>query len=37
VARSSSNGVAIRYVFLVLRMMSRFHTIGPVGRIKHNI
>ena len=31
VARSSSNGVAIRYVLPVLRMTSCFHTMGPMN------
>jgi len=31
VARSSSDGVAICYVFPVLRMTSCFHTVGPIG------
>jgi len=31
VARSSSDGVAIRRVFPVLRMTSCFHTVGPMG------
>jgi len=34
-ASSSSYGVAIRRVLPVLRMTSCFHTVGPVGRIKH--
>ena len=29
--RSSSDGVAIRYVLPVLRTMSCFHTMGPMG------
>ena len=37
VAQSSSDGVAICYVFPVLRMMSSFHNMGPMGRIKHDI
>ena len=31
-ARSSSDGVAIRYVFPVLRMTSCFHAMGPMGQ-----
>ena len=31
-ARSSFEGVVIRYVLLVLRMKSCFHTMGPLGR-----
>ena len=31
VARSSCDGVAIRYVLPVLRMTSCFHTVGPIG------
>jgi len=31
VARSSSDGIAIRYLLPVLRMTSCFHTMGPVG------
>jgi len=31
VARSSSDGVAIRYVLPVLRMTSCFYTVGPVA------
>ena len=37
VARSSSDGVVIRYVLPVLLMMSFFHTMGPVGRIKQDV
>jgi len=37
VARSSSDGAAIRYVLLVLRMASCSHTMGPMDRIKHDI
>jgi len=33
VARSSFDGVAIRYVLPVLRMTSCFHTTRPVGKI----
>jgi len=31
VARSSSHGVAIHYVLLVLQMSSCFHIMGPIG------
>jgi len=37
VARSSSDGVAIHYVLPVLQMTSCYHTMGPVGSIKHNV
>jgi len=37
VARSSSDGVAIRNVLPVLMMTSRYHTTGPMGRIKHDV
>jgi len=33
-ARSSSDGITMRYVLPVLRMTSCFHTMGPIGRIK---
>jgi len=36
-ARYSSGGVAIRYVFPVLRMTSCFHTMGPAGKIEHDV
>jgi len=31
VARSSNDGVAIRYVLPVLQITSCFHTMGPIG------
>ena len=37
VARSSSDGVAIRYVLPVLRMTSCFHTVKPIGKIKRDV
>jgi len=37
VARSSSDGTAISYVLPVLRMTSRFRSVGPMGRIKHDV
>jgi len=37
VTRSSVDNFAIPYVLPVLRMMSYFHTIGPTGRIKHDV
>jgi len=37
VALSSSDGVAIRYVLPLLQMTSCFHTVRPMGRIKHNV
>jgi len=37
VARSSSAGVDIRYEHPVLMMTSCFHTMGQMGRIKHDI
>jgi len=37
VARSASDGVAIRYVLPALRMTSCFRTVGPMGRIKHGV
>jgi len=37
VARSSSDGDAIRYVLSVLQMTLCFHTMGPMGRIKHDV
>jgi len=37
VARSSSDGVAIRYVLLVLWMTSCFHTRSQWARIKHDV
>jgi len=37
VARSSYDGVAIRYVLPVLRMTSCSHTMGPMGRLKHDV
>jgi len=37
VACSSSDSIAICYVFLVLLMTSCFHTMGPTGRIKHDV
>jgi len=36
-ARSSSDGVTIGYVLPVLRMTSCFHSVKPVGRIKHEV
>ena len=37
VARSSSDGVAIHHVLPMLWMTSRFHTMGPTARIKHDV
>jgi len=37
VTRSSSDGVAIRYALPVSWITSRFYTIGPMGRIKHDV
>ena len=37
VTQSSSDSIAICYVLLVSRMTSHFHTMGPTGRIKHDV
>ena len=37
VVRSSSDGVAICCVLLVSRTTAYFHTVGPMGRIKHDV
>ena len=37
VAWCTFDGVAIHYVLPVLRMTSCFHTMGPIGRIKHDV
>jgi len=36
-AQSTSDDIAMRYVLPVLHKTSCFHTVGPVGRIKHDI
>ena len=36
-ALSSFDGVAIRYVLLVLRMTSYFRTMKPIGTVEHDI
>ena len=36
-ARSSCNGIAIRYVLPVLRITSCFHFMGPTGGIKQDV
>jgi len=35
-AQSSSDGIAIRYAILVLRLTSCFHTMGPLSRVGHS-
>jgi len=37
VARSSSDGAAIRYTIRVLRTTSCFYTVRPMGRIEHDV
>jgi len=37
VAQSSSNGIAIHYVLPLLWMMSYFHIMGPISRVKHSV
>jgi len=36
-ARSSSRSIAMSYVLPVLRMTSQFHTLEPMGIIKHDV
>jgi len=37
VARSVSDGVAIRHVHPILWIASYFYTMGPMGRIEHDV
>ena len=37
VAQSFSKGVAIYYIFPVLRMTSCFHTMEAMGKFKHDV